>query len=841
MLGAVDGSEFADLFVSFDSGITWNPQSIMTPSLPYYTSNGVTIDGNSSLDFSQSFYDQAMLVSPSDASTVYFGGVGLYEAASNYGHSWTFLAPNGGIHPDIHALVWNPFDSTVLVGTDGGLFRFNPSGGTSPTFVSLNQQINASLIQGIGAHPTDATKLVAGFQSNGTQVYGGNISTWTAPDSETGDGGFAFFDPNAANFVYHTFSLDELGQPGNQALISVSSDGGVTWCSNPTGVSPCNVQDMEWSQALIDQITGANDPGPVYYPPIAVDPAVAQRVLFAASSIYESTDATAHWTQQTDQDLTSGGNSSVQEGTACAAVQPPDSPQECALEDLEFGPVDGQHGHPLWTLAMSNLDGTVAFAINNTVQANMDINSNPPHGAFWSDVTAGMDTVLKKTNTFGSLSTQATSIALDPHNSNVAYLGLSGFTADTDVGHIYKTVNFGTTWTEADGNSVMAGQNGNPGTIVQNPNGLPDIPVLKLLVDSTDDSGTGAACGGSKCSKSLFAGTDLGVFHSSDGGVTWQTFSTGMPGVPVYDLAQNNNGVIFAGTHGRGAFQLATSAATTSATPTPTRTPTAAATRTPTPTPTPARTTTPTPTPTPGMTTTSTPTPTSMSTGSATPTPTPAGTATPNGAKISVPGALVLPSGGIGLGISTTKNLVIKNIGKTGNLIGTVTISQPGSAFNLTTPASFNIAPHAAATETVTYTPASLNDSAMMTISSNDPKRGSLAVKLTGRGFAGKLSAPASFAISAPTGGGTVMPNLTIKNTGKGLLTGSWTGVTPTTTAPYTVTANPSFSIQPGGTAPITVSFTPAMKGRAATATFMINVNAPSTGTKTVTLRGTGK
>ena len=490
---------------------------------------------------------------------------------------------------------------------------------------------------------------------------------------------------------------------------------------------------------------------------------------------------------------------------------------------------------------MSNLDGIVAFAINNTFQANMDINSNPPHGAFWSDVTAGMDTVLKKTNSLGSLSTQATSIALDPHNSNVAYLGLSGFTADTNVGHIYKTVTFGTTWTEADGNSVMAGQNGKPGTIVQNANGLPDIPVLKLLVDSTDDSGTGAACAGGKCSKSLFAGTDLGVFHSSDGGVTWQSFSTGMPGVPVYDLAQNNNGVIFAGTHGRGAFQLATSAATTSATPTPTRTPTPGATRTPTPTPTPARTTTPTPTrtpvmsptPTPGITTT--PTPTSTSAG-ATPTPTPSGIATPNGAKISVTGALVLPSGGIGLSTSTTKNLVIKNVGKTGDLIGTLTLSQP-SAFSITTSTSFDIAPHAAATETVSYTPISIKDTATIAVTSNDAKRGSLAVKLTGRGFAGKLSAPASFAISA-TNGTTVMPTLTIKNTGKGLLTGSWTGVT---TAPYGVIANPLFSIQPGGTTPITVSFTPMMKGRAPTATFMINVDAPSTGTRTVTLRGTGK
>ena len=82
------------------------------------------------------------------------------------------------------------------------------------------------------------------------------------------------------------------------------------------------------------------------------------------------------------------------------------------------------------------------------------------------------------------------------------------------------------------------------------------------------------------------------------------------------------------------------------------------------------------------------------------------------------------------------------------------------------------------------------------------------------------------------------MSNLTVKNTGKGLLTGSWTGVT---TAPYSVTANPMFSIPPGGNTPITVSFTPTVKGHAAPATFMINVNPPSTGARTVTLKGIGK
>src|SRR5208337_1420023 len=121
----------------------------------------------------------------------------------------------------------------------------------------------------------------------------------------------------------------------------------------------------------------------------------------------------------------------------------------------------------------------------------------------------------KETSPLGVLSTQATSIAPDPHNFNVAYIGLSGFSADTQVGHIYKTVDFGSTWTLADGNSITNK------TIVLNPTGLPDVPVLKVLVDVNDNSGT---CGGSPCSNSVFAGTDIGVFHSSDGGATWQPF-----------------------------------------------------------------------------------------------------------------------------------------------------------------------------------------------------------------------------------------------------------------------------------------------------------------------------
>jgi photosystem II stability/assembly factor-like uncharacterized protein len=169
-----------------------------------------------------------------------------------------------------------------------------------------------------------------------------------------------------------------------------------------------------------------------------------------------------------------------------------------------------------WALSMQS--GSTPFKLSNTTQANLN------SGAFWNDVTPNLP--------FSPVATQATGIALDPNNVNNAVLTVSGFIAVTTVGHIFKTTNFGATWTRADG----AG----------GPSPLPDVPVLRALVDRTDPTGN-----------SLYVGTDIGMFQSLDGGATWVALNQGtIPAVPVFDVEQNLNGRIFAGTHGRGAFQL---------------------------------------------------------------------------------------------------------------------------------------------------------------------------------------------------------------------------------------------------------------------------------------------
>src|SRR5207253_5719625 len=88
VLGASDGVEYAGLFESTDSGATWIARTV-----PSATVGGVTIDGTSAQNFSQSAFDQALAIDPSDPSgaTLVFGGVGIYRS-TNSGASWTFLA-----------------------------------------------------------------------------------------------------------------------------------------------------------------------------------------------------------------------------------------------------------------------------------------------------------------------------------------------------------------------------------------------------------------------------------------------------------------------------------------------------------------------------------------------------------------------------------------------------------------------------------------------------------------------------------------------------------------------------------------------------------------------------
>lgn len=116
---------------------------------------------------------------------------------------------------------------------------------------------------------------------------------------------------------------------------------------------------------------------------------------------------------------------------------------------------------------------------------------------------------------------------IDPNNKFTAYVSFTSFSPPAGQ-QIFKTTNLNDptpTWTPAS-------------------NGIPRVPVSSLAVDPQD-------------SNSIFAGTDIGVFHSSDGGANWSPYGTGLPRVAVFDVEISNvQRLLRIATHGRGIYEI---------------------------------------------------------------------------------------------------------------------------------------------------------------------------------------------------------------------------------------------------------------------------------------------
>jgi photosystem II stability/assembly factor-like uncharacterized protein len=143
--------------------------------------------------------------------------------------------------------------------------------------------------------------------------------------------------------------------------------------------------------------------------------------------------------------------------------------------------------------------------------------------------TVGPPSGVAFTNITRNLPNRAVSrIAFDPIDPTVIYAVLSGFDFQTPAtpGHVFRTTIGGSSWA-----------NISPAV---------DVPFDGLAIDSASNPST------------IYAGTDLGVVRSVDGGNSWTALDdVHFPNVPVTDLQINTQaGVLRASTYGRGAFEF---------------------------------------------------------------------------------------------------------------------------------------------------------------------------------------------------------------------------------------------------------------------------------------------
>jgi hypothetical protein len=75
---------------------------------------------------------------------------------------------------------------------------------------------------------------------------------------------------------------------------------------------------------------------------------------------------------------------------------------------------------------------------------------------------------------------------------------------------------------------------------------LPNVPIFSVRYDPAD-----------ALNKSIYVGTDLGVYRTRDGGTTWERFGAGLPLVRVTDLSFAVNGSLLRiATYGRGVWEI---------------------------------------------------------------------------------------------------------------------------------------------------------------------------------------------------------------------------------------------------------------------------------------------
>jgi photosystem II stability/assembly factor-like uncharacterized protein len=179
---------------------------------------------------------------------------------------------------------------------------------------------------------------------------------------------------------------------------------------------------------------------------------------------------------------------------------------------LAFDPFD-----PLNSIAVSPKDSNTVYATQST--------------KVWTSTNAAVGVGANWTPSNSGLPPRAiTRVIADPNDAHTAYMTLSGFSGFGDfAGHVFKSIDTGQSWVDISGN-------------------LPNMGANDLAIDP-NVPGT------------LYLATDIGIFTTSNGGITWQAFSNGLPIDVVFGIRLHQpTRTLRATTFGRGAWDLSLAA-----------------------------------------------------------------------------------------------------------------------------------------------------------------------------------------------------------------------------------------------------------------------------------------
>ena len=400
----------------------------------------------------RAWYYTHVVAGTEDENTLWVLNVNLHKSTDGGKTFESVDTPHG----DHHDLWISPNDTKRMVVADDGGGQVSYNGGES--WSSYYKYATAQFYQVItdnqfpyrvyGAQQDNST---VGIKSR-TADYGIDTRDWHPVAG--GESGYIAPDPENPNVTFGGSYGGDLGKFNDKTEQRDAID---VWPNNPMGSGAASLKyRFQWTF-------------PIYISPHNPD------VLYATSQyVHRSTDEGMSW-DRISEDLTRNEKSKQQESGG--PITKDDTGVEYYNTIFSFAESPVEEG-VLWAGAD---DGLVHVSRDN--------------GETWKEVTPeGMPEAI------------INNLDASPHNPGTAYIAVTRYKFDDFTPMLYKTDNYGESWTEIT-------------------NGIPAKDFTRVIREDTNEEGL------------LYAGTETGVYVSFNDGELWQPLQLNLPAVPITDLA----------------------------------------------------------------------------------------------------------------------------------------------------------------------------------------------------------------------------------------------------------------------------------------------------------------
>jgi photosystem II stability/assembly factor-like uncharacterized protein len=500
----ISGGAGSGLYKSTDSGETWermkeglpeemgkmaiavsrsNPEKVyaLIESDSNKEARGLYVSTNAGKSWSQvtneprlvqrAWYYIELFVDPKNENTIYVLSAPALRSRDG-GKTWETLS---GTHGDYHDLWINPDNpNNFVISNDGGAAITFDQG------KSWSTQSNMPTAQfyRINVDNQFPYRIYGGQQDNSSvsiasrELGSGGItpSSWTS--SAGGESAFLAFDPDNPRFV--------LGgsYQGTIEVIDTKATAGTNIMAAPIQYLGMDAKDMKyrynWNAPII---WSKHEPNTYYH---------------GAQFLLKTSDMGKTW-KEVSPDLTRNDKTKQGKGGG------PFTNEAVGAENYGTLAYVIESPHEKGVIWTGSDDGYVQLTRDG--------------GATWKNVTpAGLAECL------------INAIDVSPFDKGTAYIATTRYKFNDHAPGLYKTTDYGTTWTKID-------------------NGIPGNAFTRVVREDNVRRDL------------LFAGTELGVFISWNGGKDWSPFQLNLPVAPITDLRVHRDNLI-ASTSGRSFWIL---------------------------------------------------------------------------------------------------------------------------------------------------------------------------------------------------------------------------------------------------------------------------------------------